>query len=107
MSDPVIIEIPGVVKLDKEPDGLLVEAFRHSRLSSPGGSPPLRLKLDLTQVHSIAAQLEGQSYGYGAFWCRPPTVSEALWLLWSAIRGKELRMSNWRDSTISDEYECP
>lgn len=91
MSIPASIEISGVVKLNDEPDGLLIDAFEHSRLSYSGNSAPLKLKLDLTQAHDIAIQLEEQGFGYGAFWCKPPTIREGLWILWSAIRGKELR----------------
>ena len=63
------------------------------RLEIPGmeGSVPRKLIMDQTQAHGIAVQLEEQGFGYGAFWCKPPTVREALWILWSAIRGKELR----------------
>ena len=71
MSIPVEIEIPAAEGVE--------------------GSVPTKLKLDLTQAHGIAVQLEEQGFGYGAFWCKPPTVREALWILWSAIRGKELR----------------
>lgn len=94
MSIPVRIEIPGVLKLDDEPDGLLVDAFENSRLAYPGNSIPLKLKLDLTQAHGIAVQLEEQGFGYGAFWCQPPTICEALWILWRAIRGTEMRTKN-------------
>lgn len=85
MSVPVRIEIPGEVKLDFDgkPDGF--------RLNAVGIPVNMKLKLDLTQAHDIAVQLEEQGFGYGAFWCKPPTVREALWILWSAIRGKELR----------------
>lgn len=93
MSIPVRIEIPGVVKLDNEPDGLLIDAFEHSRLSYPVNTLPLKLKLDLTQAHGIAVQLEEQGFGYGAFWCQPPTIWEALTILWCAIRRREMRTS--------------
>jgi hypothetical protein len=90
MRTPVRIEIPAAESVE--------------------GSVPEKLKLDRKQAHGVAVQLEEQGFGYGAFWCKPPTIREALWILWSAIRGKEFRtyktpsMSPW-DYVDDDPYD--
>ena len=66
------------------------------RVEIPGidgveGSQPEKLRLDRAQAHGLAVQLEEQGFGYGAFWCQVPTIRDALWILWSAIRRKEVR----------------
>ncbi len=71
MSIPVRIEIPAILGVE--------------------GSVPEKLRLDIRQAHGVAVQLEEQGFGYGAFWCKPPTIREALGILWSAILRKELR----------------
>jgi len=80
MSIPVRIEIPAAEGVG----GSVPAKWRPT-------SRPCQMKLDLAQAHGIAVQLEEQGFGYGAFWCKPPTVREALWILWSAIRGKEVQ----------------
>ena len=115
MTQPVKIEIAGLVKLDDEADGLLVDAFENSRLSCPGNSTPLKLNLDPTQAHDLAVHLEEQGFGYGAFWCQPPSIREALWILWYAIRGTEMRteetlsMKPWAvvDEEVDHEPRLP
>ncbi len=92
MSIPARIEIPGLVKLDDE------------------CSDSLKLNLDLTQAHDVAVQLEEQGFGYGAFWCKPPTVREALEILWHAIRGTAMRtkktpsMAPWAEGRDWGQY---
>ncbi len=97
MSIPVRIEIPAVDGVD----------------GSFPTKPKLGLNLDLTQAHSVAVQLEEQGFGYGAFWCNPPTVREALGILWHAIRGTEMRtkeqpsMKPWAEWVYCKHGEPP
>ena len=56
-----------------------------------GCPTPLRIKLNPSEGQRVAIQLEEQGFGYGAFWCKAPTIREALLILWWAMRGKTPR----------------